>query len=450
MSGFARFKKPKIFVSACTPRHDLFDRFCADCTTSTSQSGKGITQRVTNQQKSALVQVVSALYRAYCAGVDFVILPLGKTKFKSFGFGYDAATEALDILKSQGLITVEKSSAGLYVGKATEVFVTKRLAKIFKNIGFSLTNAPYEPTGEVVIVRDKDEFLSEKFTLPTPNLPEVERMRREIHAINTRLGQSRISIYLPNAPLRRLIEGADGYYCDFHAWQLRRIFARGSLKHCGRFYGPWWQGIPSTLRSRIRIDGESTIELDFGSTIVTLLYAREGCELPADPYDLGINPESDPDKRELIKKYTAALLNAKGKYGLCREDLQKLGVSQIKLRSLVEQKHHQIKHHFGTGIGLELMFTESEIALRIMLTLLQENIAVLPIHDGFIVQAQHESRLRAVMMDCFEQISGVIPTIKNTVPRTKVRLGSYSMCDLIFSTDRRSGLLTADHPRSSS
>ena len=96
------------------------------------------------------------------------------------------------------------------------------------------------------------------------------------------------------------------------------------------------------------------------------------------------------------------------------------------------------------------MFTESEIALRIMLTLLQENIAVLPIHDGFVVQAQHESRLRAVMMDCFEQVSDVVPTIKNTVPRTKVRLGLHSLYHIIFSTDRRSGLLTTDHPRSSS
>ena len=449
MSGFERFKKPKIFVSACVPRHDLFDGFCADWMTNASQSGKGITQRVINQRKLALVQIVSALYRAYCAGIDFVILQLGKMKFHSFGFGPDAANKALDILKNQGLIAVEKSSAGLYVSKATEVFITEKLAKIFKKIGVSLSNEPYDPTGEVVIVRDKDDFLNEKFTLPTPNLPEVERMRQEIHAINTRLGQSRLSIYLPNAPLRRLIAGADGYYCDFHSWQLRRIFARGSLKHCGRFYGAWWQGIPSSLRSRIRIDGESTVELDFGATVVTLLYAREGCELPADPYDLGINPEADPDVRELVKKYTAALLNAKGRYGLCREDLQKLGVSQRKLRELVEKKHHQVKHHFGTGIGLELMFMESEIALRIMLTLLQENIVVLPIHDGFVAQAQHESRLHEVMMNCFKHVSGVHPTIKKTVPRTKVRLGSHSLYHLIFTADRRSGLLITDHPRSS-
>ena len=46
---------------------------------------------------------------------------------------------------------------------------------------------------------------------------------------------------------------------------VRRVFSRGSWKHNGRFYGPFWQQVgdkdENKYRSNIRINGKSTMEL---------------------------------------------------------------------------------------------------------------------------------------------------------------------------------------------
>ena len=44
---------------------------------------------------------------------------------------------------------------------------------------------------------------------------------------------------------------------------LRRVFGRGSFERGGRFYGGWWQNIPSAYRSVISINGKPTIEMDY-------------------------------------------------------------------------------------------------------------------------------------------------------------------------------------------
>ena len=44
---------------------------------------------------------------------------------------------------------------------------------------------------------------------------------------------------------------------------LRRVFNRDSFEMGGRFYGGWWQNIPSAYRSVITINGYRTVEADY-------------------------------------------------------------------------------------------------------------------------------------------------------------------------------------------
>ena len=384
--------------------------------------------------------MVSALYDAHCHGLKSVILPLGKKNFSGAKFGEQATKSALEFLKDGGWIFKKIAPAGLKVDRASEIFTTTKLRKMFKRTGFVWTHRQYNKTKEVVILREKDDFLLGRVTLPTPETNLVRKMRKDTHEINIKTSEFAIFPYLPDPIIKRLINGTDKKFCNFSNVTYRRIFAMGRLDRGGRFYGGWWQQIPSGYRSYIRIDGEPTVELDFGATVVTLLYSMRQVNLPPDPYDLGINPKGDPQIRDIIKMYIIAWLYSSRRFGLPKEDLAILGLTQNELRSLVLEKHNLIKDDFGTGIGLKLMFTESMIARQILMKMLAKNIPVLGIHDGFITQAKHRDLLCQVMVDSFESITGVTPVIKPVTNNVRLRKGSYSMYDHYHSVLHRSAL----------
>jgi hypothetical protein len=62
-----------------------------------------------------------------------------------------------------------------------------------------------------------------------------------------------------------------------------------------------------------------------------------------------------------------------------------------------------VAHWFVTGVGDTLQREDSDLALDVLATLLNEGILALPIHDSFIVQRHHEARLVTVMQERFER-----------------------------------------------
>ena len=432
----------RIFAKDCNSHDFIFDDFAQSILDGSYESlrGEGVSEAVIARWRGALIWLVSALYDAHCHGLKSVILPLGKKNFSGAKFGEQATKSALEFLKDGGWIFKKIAPAGFKVDWASEIFTTTKLRKMFKRTGFVWTHRQYNKTKEVVILREKDDFLLGRVTLPTPETNLVRKMRKDTHEINIKTSEFAIFPYLPDPIIKRLINGTDKKFCNFSNVTYRRIFAMGRLDRGGRFYGGWWQQIPSGYRSYIRIDGEPTVELDFGATVVTLLYSMRQVNLPPDPYDLGINPKGDPQIRDIIKMYIIAWLYSSRRFGLPKEDLAILGLTQNELRSLVLEKHNLIKDDFGTGIGLKLMFTESMIARQILMKMLAKNIPVLGIHDGFITQAKHRDLLCQVMVDSFESITGVTPVIKPVTNNVRLRKGSYSMYDHYHSVLHRSAL----------
>jgi hypothetical protein len=420
-------EKKRIFARSCHPRLGLFEQFAKDVVRDylVSHPGKGVSRQVIDQWEAALVWLLSALYDAHMVGVKGVILPRGKDTFRGQRYGYQITLKVVSILEELNWIRSNIAPAGMDSEKASELVASKRLVRMFNRIGMVWTERIYDHSPEVVIVRDRDDFLDERFTLPTPETAAVKLMRAEIHDINRWTLRHAIFPYLPDAVLTGLIRGKGKTIVNFNNITYRRIFARGQLDKGGRLFGGWWQQIPSELRPYIRIDDEPTVELDFGATIVTLLYGYRGLMVPNEPYDLGINPEGDLRKRSAIKKYIAALLNATGSYQLPKEEYALLGVTRAKLRKLVEQKHHQIVDAFGSGIGLDLMCLDSQIALLVKKTLFNQSVPVLGIHDGFITQSRHERLLYDTMMESFKHVSGTYPVIKPTTKLKHFRAGSY-------------------------
>ena len=63
-----------------------------------------------------------------------------------------------------------------------------------------------------------------------------------------------------------------------HRQRVRRVFNRSSFDHGGRFYGAWWQACPKVWRREIFINDAPTIEQDYSSLHIALLYSRRGVD----------------------------------------------------------------------------------------------------------------------------------------------------------------------------
>src|SRR5262249_32611154 len=89
---------------------------------------------------------------------------------------------------------------------------------------------------------------------------------------------------------------------------LVRKFTYSNWESGGRLWGGFWMnGLKSKHRPEVlRMNGETTVELDFDAVIVNLAYIVAGQNIPAnDPY---IIPGLSPASRPAIKKTLAALL----------------------------------------------------------------------------------------------------------------------------------------------
>ena len=78
----------------------------------------------------------------------------------------------------------------------------------------------------------------------------------------------------------------------------------------------------------------------------------------------------------------------------------------------VNKYHKPIIKYFGTGIGINLMYTDSVIAEDVMLSFLKEGVIVLPIHDSFIVRSGYQSSLEAQMKASFKKIVNTTTNLK--------------------------------------
>ncbi len=70
----------------------------------------------------------------------------------------------------------------------------------------------------------------------------------------------------------------------------------------------------------------------------------------------------------------------------------------------IKAKHKPIAQYFDDpGIGNVLMNSDSMIAEKIMLHFAKQGIATLPVHDSFIVPANHADEMLGVMKTAFKE-----------------------------------------------
>lgn len=219
--------------------------------------------------------------------------------------------------------------------------------------------------------------------------------------------------------------------------RIYRIFGDEKLSIHGRFYGGWWIEIKSSYRSYILINGNKTVELDYKAQHPHMLYAIVLQERLGDysfhnddPYNIKIGDTDSLYPRNLVKLAFMCCLNAanekaahevlKYKY---EEVLKNPNASQgqkteaQELLSFVKnpkdfkafmddfkKAHIAVASYFYNNWWKDLMFFDSQICAYIIDTMSAKEIAVLTVHDSFIVEEKHEHTLKDVMKDAYAAI----------------------------------------------
>lgn len=229
---------------------------------------------------------------------------------------------------------------------------------------------------------------------------------------------------------------------------LRRYFSLGddglakAWGRNGRLYGGFWQTLKKERRENLRIQGEPGAILDFSATFPRLAFARCGVTAPpsgVDLYDLtGILPGYDNAvHRDGVKKAFNSLLNG-GRAG-SPEILSELpkGTKPVAIREALAKRHPSLARvlegNLGGSLGMELMFTESQILLRCLNDLMARGIVALPIHDAIIVPVSHTEPAREAMERAsLEQVGFVLPVqVKHPKAEAALEPGTTSERHLV-------------------
>ena len=361
----------------------------------------------------------------------------------------------IDFLSAVDLIENHVIDAG-FQNISSRMRASEALVNQFRERGLNWTSIAIDPNAEVIFVNkeyetgNKDKYgnkIVRKRYIPLPKSEtfDLEQARANLRRINTNLQSTFINLDVTDETLAAIRarwtddedEGPEPREPFEHANRtLRRIFSE-TYENGGRFYGGWWQGIPSEYRKFIEIDGAMTREMDFSSMQPRLMYAEVGQKPPKDAYAL---PDWHKEVRPYAKKAFNQIINSdkssrhESQWRRFAPDLSPIpkpanwnkrwGPDKDKIRcqlflelfgrpytDLIRDLlglHKPIDEFFFSKAWGPMQRRDSDIAERTMLKLLDRDVPItaLPIHDSFIVRRGGEDALFAAMAEAFEEVTG--------------------------------------------
>ncbi|MFK4561861.1 hypothetical protein ABIF94_002460 [Bradyrhizobium ottawaense] len=233
--------------------------------------------------------------------------------------------------------------------------------------------------------------------------PKTRTLRRRVQRINDWLLDADIELTGTHDSARL---GKEGEIIASYRRTVRRTFNNKSWQQGGRLSGGFWMTMPRKDRFRqIRMNGKPVADVDYQQLFPRLAYVRARAPQPTgDLYDV----MGDGTGRDGWKLLLNALLFTRGPLKRwprgCSPLLPELNLKQAL--ALLEQKHEPIAHLFGTGIGFELMFLESELLIAVVTHLFQSGIPALPLHDAVLVAEPNAEAAKAAMKHAFCAGSG--------------------------------------------
>lgn len=400
-------------------------------------------ERIKQQKelKEHLTCFVLEAYRTYKANPNMAMaVSLGKgtisnyqkSRYKPSHLSYRLVNHIVKFMLAKYLLYLPLGEIGRATGapthqRATRLQATDALIQIAEELGvnkYMITTYPTPP--EIIVLRskklegqkvgDKEEYEDTPFTLQArANLEQINQFIEQ-HLINLEINDDQEKEL--SSRLRNREEDGKDKYLDFSNTRLRRIFNNSSFEQGARLYGGFWQQIPKEYRALITINDKRTIQLDYSGMHFIIMYANKGLPIPkGDPYTMD---EYDPSLRSDIKTAFNTIVNcstvdeAKGAIdkAISNGKLSSELIDGEQVLNAFKVKHAEISNFIASGEGMNLQFIDSQIAERVLLKGMEENVCILPIHDGFIANTGDESKLHQWMSEAFEEVTGESINIK--------------------------------------
>jgi hypothetical protein len=190
----------------------------------------------------------------------------------------------------------------------------------------------------------------------------------------------------------------------------------------GRLFGGFWMNLAKRDRHRITVGGEPLADLDYSAMFARLAYVLAGEPAPSfDPYAIpGLEMHRDGAKTALL-----SLLSRSSPMKALTPELKALlpeGWTAERLVDAVTLRHPRIAPLFGRDLGLELMALESKVLVAVLLSLINNDVPALGMHDGLFVPAPWKDLAADVMRSTALEVTGVeLPVVEKTVcPSLKI------------------------------
>ncbi len=351
------------------------------------------------------------------------------TRYQPKQFAFQPFINVVDALDSLGYIESTKGfqDSRTGVGRTARMVATSKLIKLFDDHKLTVANFYQLDTKESIILKSPKDDKGNKALINYEDTSATQLMRENLKLINSNIGKHWIDLKITDKQFSelqdKLTKNQDKHKSpvDFTRTNLFRIFNNGvaddpQFNQGGRFYGGWWLSIQSEYRSRIRINGKKTVELDYSAMHFYMMYAEKGLAMPdGDPYILdGIDR-----KKAKLALNTALNASSKGKALSSIMRNQWPDETREEVTAILDKllaKHKAISELFYTGKGLELQFKDSQVAELVMLNMWNKHgVIVLPVHDSFIVSAAYYDALKAEMLASFDEITSYTAKMKRTV-----------------------------------
>ena len=357
-----------------------------------------------------------------------------RTGLAPLGLSYETAirdpkTEAGALNSLQNFGYLKEVSKGRYnrdgkgpIGAMTKYAATKKLLDLFDPEQQIQTLFIPKPKRETIILKAPNENAAignEAALSDWEDTPVTVKMRENLELINENILRHWYDLYIADetydlllkeiAQRRRRSKTEEKRQknepINLSNRTLRRVFNRDSFEMGGRFYGGWWQNIPSAYRSVITINGYRTVEADYSQFHPNILYHLKQAKLTGeDAYERILGSEH----RDLSKQIFNACLNSPYETNRPpnRMKISHTGFKWREIKERLRKAHPQIEDAFFTDQGMRLQFYDSQMAELVMLGFAKDKKPILPVHDSFLVLEDDQELLLERMKTAYEQVLG--------------------------------------------
>jgi len=358
-----------------------------------------------------------------------------KGQHNPYGIGYRQVRRVVEFLENSDppLIELRKGAHFKDHGFPTKLRMTKALAELLEPLSLEAINQltqrrtnntspgvdPQSTAFQALFLKENDPLLrlknERKKIVEFEPTAETDSMQERLVRFNDFIELQWIDLLLPDYEFQEIVNGAYEKSVEPDEFgetpdpnmrrvdlvfqrRLYRVFNNGTFEEGGRFYGGWWQNIPRRYRKFITINWAPIIELDFSNMQAAMLYAKEGLAIEEDAYSIdGI----DRQYRPLIKRTFFKLINAEGRVKAPRRTALPDGWTWAQLQEAIRDKHAPIADYFNTGIGIQLQRIDADIAEEVVMTMMERDILVLPVHDSFLAYPAQKDALKDVMATAY-------------------------------------------------